>query len=111
MTSLQGVHVEVTNIMLAWYMLIRVYEECVSDLTIAACADVDHVVQVAFNMIMYIATELHVRIARLFGRGMLWHATFTPTTRKRSSHCGVWSKYSTEAASQGRLNRFSRGRA
>jgi hypothetical protein len=91
---------EVTNIVFAWSMLIRVHEAQVSRLTIAARADVDHVVYIAFNMVMNVATQLNVRVARLFKCG-----------GERSSHRRVGSKDATEAASQSGLNGFSRGDA
>jgi hypothetical protein len=82
MPPFQGVHVEVANIVLAWYKLIRVHKANRVKLTIAACADVDHVVEVTLNMVMDIATKLHVRIARLFRCCILWHAGSTPATRE-----------------------------
>jgi hypothetical protein len=102
---------EVTNIVFAWSMLIRVHEAQVSRLTIAARADVDHVVYIAFNMVMNVATQLNVRVARLFKCGGFWDASSTQSTRERSSHRRVGSKDATEAASQSGLNGFSRGDA
>jgi hypothetical protein len=38
-------------------------------LTIAACPDIDHVVQIASNMILNVTAELHLGITWLFIRG------------------------------------------
>jgi hypothetical protein len=51
-----------------------VLEAEIGKFTVATCANIDHVVQILFNMIVDIAAELHVRVARLFVRGGILYA-------------------------------------
>ena len=43
----------------------------------ATCSNIDHVVKIAFDMVMNIATEFHLIIARLFVGGGSLHTTST----------------------------------
>jgi uncharacterized membrane protein len=74
MPSFQRVHVEVTDVVFTWLMSVCVLKAGIVKLTVATCANIDHVVQILFNMVMDITAELHVRVARLFVRGGILYA-------------------------------------
>jgi len=80
-------------------------------LTVAARAHIDHVVQIAFNMVVDVAAELHLSVARLFVRSSSLHASSTSAARERSSHARGGSKYVAETAGDRALGRLSGRRA
>ena len=63
MPALQGVRVEVTNVVFACFRSARYNQVRHERLTIAACTDVDHVVKISFHLLLDFPIDIHVGAA------------------------------------------------